>query len=205
MKFPPLGPRRKASAAPDDANAFREAVRDVRPLPAVNRVVHDLPKPAPRPAKREEDEQAVLDELKWLAYDQNRGQSRFSPARNSGTVPPDDAEFEDDGMFLRPGLPRDILRKLKRTHWVIQANLDLHGLTGDEAVADTAVFLAGCKRSGMRCVRIIHGKGLRSPGREPVLKRRIRKLLTRRDEVLAFVEPRAIHGGGGAVVVLLEA
>ena len=49
------------------------------------------------------------------------------------------------------------------------------------------------------------GKGLRSPGREPVLKRRIRKLLTRRDDVLAFVEPRAVHGGGGAVVVLLQA
>jgi DNA-nicking Smr family endonuclease len=87
---------------------------------------------------------------------------------------------------------------------VIQETLDLHGLTGDEAVAETAVFLASCKREGRRCVRIIHGKGLRSPGREPVLKRRIRKLLTRRDEVLAFVEPRALHGGGGAVVVLLQ-
>jgi DNA-nicking Smr family endonuclease len=172
--------------APDDLEIFRAAVQDAIPLPKPNRVVHDLPKPKPHPAKREEDEQAVLDELARLTFD-------------------DDAEFEDDGMFLRPGLPRDILRKLKRTHWVIQANLDLHGLTGDEAVAETAVFLAGCKRSGIRCVRIIHGKGLRSPGREPVLKRRIRKLLTRRDEVLAFVEPRAIHGGGGAVVVLLEA
>ena len=195
---------RGAAPPPDDLDLFRAEMRDVRPLPTVNRVVHDLPKPAPRPAKREEDEQAVLDELKWLAIDQHRGQSRFSRERNSGTVPID-TEFEDDGMFLRPGLPRDILRKLKRTHWVIQANLDLHGLTGDEAVAETAVFLAGCKRSGIRCVRIIHGKGLRSPGREPVLKRRIRKLLTRRDEVLAFVEPRAIHGGSGAVVVLLEA
>jgi DNA-nicking Smr family endonuclease len=51
----------------------------------------------------------------------------------------------------------------------------------------------------------VHGKGLRSVGREPVLKRRIRRSLTRRDEVLAFVEPRAVQGGGGAVVVLLEA
>ena len=165
---------------------FRDAVKDVLPIAAPARVLHAKPKPAPRPAKREEDEQAVLDELARLTFD-------------------DDAEFEDDGMFLRPGLPRDILRKLKRTHWVVQASLDLHGLTGDEAVAETAVFLAGCKRTGIRCVRIIHGKGLRSPGREPVLKRRIRKLLTRRDEVLAFVEPRAIHGGGGAVIVLLEA
>ena len=171
---------------PDDVASFRDAVRDVRPIAPPNRVVHQVPKPRPHPAKREEDERAVLDELARLTFD-------------------DDAEFEDDGRFLRPGLPPDILRKLRRTYWVIQASLDLHGLTGDEAVAETAVFLAGCKRSGVRCVRVIHGKGLRSPGREPVLKRRIRKLLTRRDEVLAFVEPRAIHGGSGAVVVLLEA
>ena len=180
------GSRREAPELPKDTQLFREEMRGVRPIGPVNRVVHETPKPMPRPVKREEDERAVLDELARLTFD-------------------DDAEFEDDGRYLRPGLPPDILRKLRRTHWVIQASLDLHGLTGDEAVAETAVFLAGCKRSGVRCVRIIHGKGLRSPGKEPVLKRRIRKLLTRRDEVLAFVEPRAIHGGGGAVVVLLEA
>ncbi|MDQ3027183.1 MAG: Smr/MutS family protein [Pseudomonadota bacterium] len=166
---------------------FREAVKDVRPMAPANRIEPFRRLPAPHPAKRIEDERAVLAELANLATDG------------------DDVEFEDDGVFLRTGLPRDILRKLRRTHWVIQASLDLHGLTGDEAVAETAVFLAGCKRSGVRCVRIIHGKGLRSPGKEPVLKRRIRKLLTRRDEVLAFAEPRAVEGGGGAVVVLLEA
>lgn len=170
----------------EDGDVFRDAVRDVKPIAPPNRVLHDRPKPRPHPAKREEDERAVLAELAHLALDG------------------DDIEMEDDATFLRPGLPRDILRKLRRIHWVIQATLDLHGLTGDEAVAETAVFLAACKREGRRCVRIVHGKGLRSPGKEPVLKRRIRKLLTRRDEVLAFVEPRALHGGGGAVVVLLQ-
>lgn len=170
-----------------DIELFREAVKDARPIRASNRIEPVRQPPPPVPAKRLEDERAVLFELAHLATDD------------------DDMEFEDDGVFLRTGLPRDILRKLRRTHWVIQASLDLHGLTGDEAVAETAVFLAGCKRSGVRCVRIIHGKGLRSPGKEPVLKRRIRKLLTRRDEVLAFAEPRAGDGGGGAVVVLLEA
>jgi DNA-nicking Smr family endonuclease len=171
----------------EDADLFREAVRGVTPIAGDNRVEPFRRLPAPHPAKRIEDERAVLAELAHLAADG------------------EDIEIEDDGMFLRTGLPRDILRKLRRTHWVIQASLDLHGLTGDEAVAETAVFLAGCKRTGLRCVRIIHGKGLRSPGKEPVLKRRIRRLLTRRDEVLAFVEPRAAQGGGGAVVVLLEA
>jgi DNA-nicking Smr family endonuclease len=189
------------SGSADDDKVFRDAVRDVRPIRAPNRVAPFRRKPAPIPAKRLEDEQAVLDELAQLA---NRDQARFSRARNSGTDPIDEVEMEDDASFLRPGLPREILRKLRRTHWVIQDTLDLHGLTGDEAVAETAVFLAECRRVGRRCVRIVHGKGLRSPGREPVLKRRIRKLLTRRDEVLAFAEPRALHGGGGAVVVLLQ-
>ena len=165
--------------------AFRDAVRDVAPIPAANRVEPFRIAPAPVPAKRREDERAVLEELARSTLD-------------------DDAEVEDDATFLRPGLPRDILRKLRRTHWTIQDTLDLHGLTGDEAVAETAVFLAACKREGRRCVRIVHGKGLRSVGREPVLKKRVRRLLMRRDDVLAFVEPRAVHGGSGAVVVLLQ-
>ena len=169
-----------------DDDSFRDAMHDVRPIRAPNRVEPYRAPAPPVPAKRHEDERAVIEELARLTLD-------------------DDAEIEEDASYLRPGLPRDILRKLRRTHWVIQDDLDLHGLTGDEAVAETAVFLADARRRGKRCVRIIHGKGLRSAGREPVLKKRIRKLLTRRDEVLAFVEPRNIHGGSGAVVVLIEA
>jgi DNA-nicking Smr family endonuclease len=170
----------------EDAELFRAAVAGVRRTPPSNRIEPKGARPPPIPAKRNEDERAVLEELARLTFD-------------------DDAEIEDDASFLRPGLPRDILRKLRRTHWVIQDDLDLHGMSGDEAALATAEFLAHCKRIGLRCVRIIHGKGLRSVGREPVLKRRIRKLLTRRDEILAFVEPRALQGGGGAVVVLLQA
>ena len=171
----------------DDSSLFRAEMRDVRKAPPHNRVVHKLPAPKPVPTQRLEDERAVLTELSRLAFDL------------------DDIEFEDDAVFLRPGLPRDILRKLRRTHWVIQDVLDLHGLTGDEAAEATAEFLAECKKRGLRCVRIVHGKGLRSRGKEPVLKRRVRRQLMRRSEVLAYVEPRQIHGGSGAVVVLLEA
>lgn len=187
MRRNPPGAKRAEKVPPeDDLTLFRSEMRDVAPAPPSNRVEPHRRLPAPVPAMRIADEQAVLDELSRLAFDDG-----------------DELEFEDDGVFLRPGLPRDILKKLRRTHWVIQEDLDLHGMTGDEAAASTAQFLAECKRIGIRCVRIVHGKGLRSRGREPVLKRRIRKLLTRRDEVLAFVEPRAIQGGGGAVVVLL--
>ena len=178
----------------DDAELFRAHMQDVRRAPPHNRVEHTPSHPRPVPRQRMEDERAVLAELSNLAN--NR--------------PVDDAlgdEFEiaDDTAFLRPSLPRDILRKLRRTHWAIQDDLDLHGLTGDEAVEATAAFLADCKRRGLRCVRIVHGKGRGSRGREPVLKGRVRRQLMRRSEVLAFVEPRAVHGGAGAVVVLLAA
>ena len=162
-------------------------MKDVQPIAPHNRVEPWRDPRPPVPAKRREDERAVLDELARLALDG------------------EDLEIEDDAAFLRPGLPRDILRKLRRTHWVIQDDLDLHGMIADEAALATAEFIAASRRRGMRCIRIVHGKGLRSVGREPVLKKRIRRLLTRRDDVLAFVEPRAVHGGGGAVVVLLDA
>ena len=187
MKSGRRGVPRDEDPAADDLDLFRAEMRDVSPAKPVNRVEPWRPKPSPVPMQRLRDERAVLEELARLGTDG------------------DDVELEDDSLFLRPGLPREILRKLRRTHWVIQDQLDLHGLAADEAALETASFLADCRRRGLRCVRIIHGKGLRSRGREPVLKRRIRKLLTRRDEVLAFVEPRAVHGGGGAVVVLLEA
>jgi DNA-nicking Smr family endonuclease len=176
------GGRRK-----EDDDLFQAEMRDVVRARPHNRVVLTPPAPRPIPSQRLEDERAVLTELSRLAFDL------------------EDIEFDDDGVFLRPGLPRDILRKLRRTHWVIQDHLDLHGLTGDEAIAATAEFLAECKRRGLRCVRIVHGKGLGSRGREPVLKRRVRRALMRRSEVLAYVEPRPVHGGSGAVVVLLEA
>jgi len=172
--------------SPDDADLFRAEMRGVQPAPPQNRVEPYRNPPPPIPAKRLEDERAVLAELASVELDG------------------DDVEIEEDRQFLRDGLPRDILRKLKRGHWVIQEELDLHGLNAVEAALSTDTFLAECVRLGVRCVRIIHGKGLRSKGKEPVLKHRIRKLLQRRDPVLAYVEPKAVDGGGGAVVVLLK-
>ena len=159
-------------------------MKDVRPVRAPARI-EPFRKPVPPvAAKRLEDERAVLEEL--------------------GQPAADDVEIEDDALFLRPGVPRDVARKLRRGHWRVQADLDLHGMNTREAAAATAAFLAECLKLGIRCVRIVHGKGLGSHRKEPVLKHRVRKLLQRRDEVLAYVEPRAIDGGGGAVLVLLR-
>lgn len=172
--------------ADEEAELFRREMRDVAPVRAANRVAHRIAPPPPVPVQRLEDERAVLEEL----------------ARLAGGL--DDVEVEEDHAYLRTGLPRDVLRKLRRVHWVVQDELDLHGLTGDEAALETSRFLAEGVRRGLRCLRIIHGKGLGSVNREPVLKGRIRKLLARKSEVLAYCEPPPAHGGGGAVIVLLD-
>ena len=110
----------------------------------------------------------------------------------------------DEGSYLRAGHSPDILRKLRRLHWTIEDELDLHGLTADEAHRATLAFLDEARDNGLRCIRVIHGKGLRSPGGEGVLKHAVRRLLADRDDVLAFVESPAAHGGSGAVLVLLH-
>ena len=87
----------------------------------------------------------------------------------------------------------------------MQGELDLHGLTSDEAHDALADFLVDARGRGLRCVRVIHGKGLSSPNREPVLKGKVRRWLSQWDEVLAYCEAPRHGGGGGAVLVLLKA
>lgn len=106
--------------------------------------------------------------------------------------------------FLRHGLSRQVLRKLRRGHWVVESELDLHGMNRAQAAEQLALFLRACVARHLRCVRIIHGKGLGSRNREPVLKNLLHKLLPRREDVLAFCQAPAAHGGGGALLVLLK-
>jgi DNA-nicking Smr family endonuclease len=114
-------------------------------------------------------------------------------------------EIESEQTFRRTGLGADVVSKLRRGHWSVQAELDLHWHTREEAHAALAVFLAEARSHGWRCVRIIHGKGLSSPNREPVLKNKVRRWLTLRNEVLAYCEAPRHSGGSGAVLVLLMA
>jgi hypothetical protein len=101
-------------------------------------------------------------------------------------------------------LGTDVLGKLRRGHWSLQAELDLHGLTSDEARDALADFLYEARQRGFRCVRVVHGKGLTSPNREPVLKGKVRKWLAHLDDVLAYSEAPRHAGGGGAVLILLK-
>lgn len=182
-------PKTVAPAPPaplSDSELFRLAVRDVEPL--LHDRVHFEPEPAkPLPRQRELDEEAALYES---LYD----------------LSPLDLLLEggDEPAFLRPGIARSVLRDLRRGRWVVQAQLDLHGATREQARELMAMFLAGSFKRGVRCVRVIHGKGLGSPGREPVLKGLVQGWLAQRQEVLAFCQTRASEGGGGALMVLLR-
>lgn len=117
-----------------------------------------------------------------------------------------DALLDSDAAlsFTRDGLAPNTARKLRRGDWVIQAQLDLHGLTREEAREALSVFLTSALKQGQRCVRVVHGKGLGSKNRVPVLRDKVRRWLTQSDAVLAWVQARAPEGGTGALVVLLR-
>jgi DNA-nicking Smr family endonuclease len=181
--------RGRAPDPPDDAcELFRRAVAGAQPLPDRGKV-HIEPPPAPAvPTQRLRDERAALHE------------SLHAPVSIELRL-----EGGDEPTYLREGLPRSVLRDLRRGRWVIQDELDLHGSNRDQARIILAEFLAECLRRELRCVRVIHGKGLRSPGREPVLKRLVQGWLARRSEILAYCQARTAAGGAGAMLVLLRA
>jgi len=118
--------------------------------------------------------------------------------------PWDEIESGEELLYLRAGQKLDTMKKLRRGHWVVQAHLDLHGLNTDEARAAVGAFVHDCVRQDRRCVRIVHGKGLGSRNKEPVLKNKLRNWLVQREEVQAFCQARQVDGGAGAVIVLLR-
>jgi DNA-nicking Smr family endonuclease len=97
-----------------------------------------------------------------------------------------------------------VVRKLREGSWSIQRQIDLHGLRTDEAREALGRFIRDAHQQGLRCVRVVHGKGLGSPGRTPVLKSRVLRWLVQKNEVMAFVQARPAEGGAGALVVLLR-
>jgi DNA-nicking Smr family endonuclease len=180
----PLDPR----IDEEDAVLFRSAVGDAVPLRTAPRHVRAS---VPRHAVAV---QSLLDEHAALAE-----------SRDAALDPDSALETGEEAAFLRDGLPRQVLRRLRRGHWVVQGELDLHGLTRAEAREALAAFLREAVRRARRCVRVVHGKGLGSKNREPVLKGKVRGWLAQREEVLAFCQAPAAQGGSGAMLVLLRA
>ena len=179
-----------AGKAGEDARLFREAVRDVKPLGRAAQAA-DQPERRPRrphPAARftRADRLAVLEE--------SMRDEVIDPALASG----------EELVFHRAGIPASVVRKLRRGDYRVQGEIDLHGLTVAEAKQALREFLAQALLRQWRCVRIIHGKGLRSGHRGPVLKGMVGAMLRKLGPVLAYVSARQVDGGTGAVYVLLS-
>jgi DNA-nicking Smr family endonuclease len=163
-----------------------EQVGAVTPLAKSELAVHPLDQPSPEPRQRELDEQAALREAM------------------SDEVDIESLLLTDDGLsFRRDGVSAEVVRKLRKGHWSIQAELDLHGLRRDEARDALAAFVRSAAQRGLRCLRVVHGKGHGSPGREPVLKAKAQRWLGQCAEVIAFAQASGPQGGAGALIVLL--
>lgn len=167
-------------------NVFAEAVGPVQTLRDKGRAEVPRQRPEPHPHQRERDERAAMREAL------------------SDEVDVESLLLTDDGLsFRRPGIGADVPVRLRRGQWALQGELDLHGLTREEARERLSAFLREAHRRGQRCVRVVHGKGNGSPGRQPVLKDKVQRWLAQRVEVIAFAQASGAQGGAGALLVLL--
>jgi DNA-nicking Smr family endonuclease len=171
-----------------ERNLFANAAGSVQPLPDKRRAHLKPAPPEAIPRQQLRDNQAVLVEA-------------ISDEFDVSTL----LEVDDTLSYRQSGIGTDVTRKLRRGNWSIQAQLDLHGLRSDEARERLVAFIRESSKNGVRCVRIVHGKGLGSPGKAPVLKNKVHSWLVQKKEVLAFVQAKPADGGAGAVVVLLAA
>ncbi len=170
----------------DDRDLFRRAMGDARLLEPDKRAPDYKPKPKPKARFRREDEQSVLQESLEADIDEietGAGESL---------------------RFHRTSVGKRTMRKLARGNFAVQGDIDLHGLTVPEAKGALREFIRESSFRGHTCVRVVHGKGLGSGERGPILKSKVNNWLRRWNEVLAFVSTRQVHGGTGAIYVLLS-
>lgn len=169
------------------ANEFTEAVKGVTPLARGGRAQHPRKPHPPHPVSRQRDDEEVL------------------AASVSDHIDHEALLDTDESLsYSAPGIGPDVLRRLRRGEWSVQDEIDLHGHRVDEAREALVAFLRESIKRGSRCVRVVHGKGLGSGNRGPVLKNAINRWLRKWDCVLAFVSTPQVDGGTGAVYVLLQ-
>ena len=166
---------------------FLRAAGDVRPIRSHRRVDLAPEPPPPIAVQQQLDDERVLREASSDEFD-------------ASTL----LDIDDALSFRRPGIGTDVTRKLRMGEWSLQGEIDLHGMRREEAREALAAFIRDAHRRGWRCVRVVHGKGLGSPGKTPVLKSKVQSWLIQKNEVLAFVQARGDEGGAGALVVLLK-
>ena len=179
---------KRERVAAHESNLFRNSMGNVAPMPQQNKLVPTAPAAPLTPRQQEEDDRAVLRESLSDLFEV-------------------DALMDDVPAlsYTRPGVGPDVVRKMLKGHWPIQDDLDLHGMRRDAARDGLGEFLRQATRRRLRCVRIIHGKGLGSKSQEPVLKSMVHSWLVQKEEVVAFCQARSSEGGEGALMVLLRA
>ena len=178
-----LDAKRKAAAS----NLFQAAIGKVKPMAPPQRAALAPAPPPPIPKQQQLDEAAALQEA-------------ISDEVDVTTL----LDTDDNLSFRRPGVGTDVTQKLRKGKWSIQKQIDLHGYRSDEAREALGAFIRESHKQGIRCVRVVHGKGLGSPGKAPVLKDKVHKWLVQKSEVVAFVQAQPAQGGAGALVVLLQ-
>ncbi|MFM9924709.1 Smr/MutS family protein [Variovorax sp. H27-G14] len=174
--------RRRAA----EKDLFTRAIGATEPLRRKASVPLAPDPPPPIPVQHQLDEQRVLRESLSDEFDVT-------------TL----LDVDDAMSFRRPGIGTDVTARLRKGEWSIQAQVDLHGLRSDEAREALGGFIRSSHKKGLRCVRVVHGKGLGSPGKMPVLKTKTQRWLIQKNEVIAFVQAKPAEGGAGALVVLL--
>ena len=182
--------RAAAARAKAEQELFARAVGPVKSLAVRHgpghRALLPLVRPPPSAVQHQKDELAVMREAISDNFDV------------------ESLLHTDEALsFRRPGLGPDVIRKLRRGGWALQGQIDLHGLRREDARDALAQFVRDAHKVGWRCVRVVHGKGLGSPGKTPVLKGRVQSWLIQKSQVLAFVQAQPAQGGAGALVVLL--
>ncbi len=169
----------------DDRRLFRESIGEVNKI-ELNKFEHEVKKPKPIPQQSKHNDAQVLEQLAEAPFEI------------------EEVETGDELSFVRPGIQKNTLRKLRRGYFVVEQELDLHGLIVAEAKPVLNQFLSRALDSGKRCLRIIHGKGHGSKNKTPVLKNKLNRWLQQDDRVLAFCSARNNDGGTGAVYVLVK-
>ena len=168
-------------------NLFASSVGIVQPILNKPKVLSKTKQPEPNPVQQKRDDAAVMRESLSDEFDVESL-----------------LDIDDSLSFRRPGIGTDVTKKLRQGIWSIQKQLDLHNMRTDEARQALGAFIRESHKIGIRCVRVVHGKGLGSAGKEPVLKAKVKSWLIQKQEVLAFVQAKPAEGGAGALVVLLK-
>lgn len=183
---------KREQKAREEANVFHSATKGIKPIPESNRYVAPMARIPVRgalakPRTVEEDNAAVLRESLSDQFDV-------------------EGLLDDDPTisYSAPGVGPDVARKLRKRHWPVQDELDLHDMNRETARDQVGDFLRRAMKRGLRCVRVIHGKGYGSAGGEPVLRPMVHSWLVQKDEVVAFCVANKGDGGHGALIVLLK-